>query len=97
MFRAAALATKIRLAIAQQISPGRITKLVANLAVLSDGFRTVGAQDYESYSLYAGRRYVGDAEAAVQLLEVYVARERRDARPLAPEIVQELARLHLGV
>src|SRR6185437_14300004 len=93
LFRSAALATKIRLEVGRGARRAEIATWVRKLSSLNNVLRTMGAQDYECYSLYLGIRHVGNTEAAAKLLETYVAHERRDTKPLAPEIIAELSRL----
>jgi hypothetical protein len=96
MLQSGAIATKLRIEIGRAAQRDVIVPWVAKLASLNDGLRTVGAQDYECYSLYLGYRYIGDAQAAEDLLTNYVGRERRDTRPLAADIAAELARIELS-
>jgi hypothetical protein len=93
MLRSAALATKVRLEVGRDAGDSEIADLVARLVPLNVALRTVGAQDYECFSLYLGYRYLNDADAAVQLLIGYTNGDRRDKRPLSPEIAAELAAL----
>jgi hypothetical protein len=65
------------------------------LGALNVSLRLVGAQDYETYSLYLGYCRIGETAAAERLLRHYVTQERRDTTPVAPEIAEELARLAL--
>jgi hypothetical protein len=97
LFRSAALATKIRLEVGRGARRAEIATWVSKLSSLNNVLRTMGAQDYECYSLYLGIRHVGNMEAAAKLLETYVAHERRDTKPLAPEIIAELSRLNLAL
>jgi hypothetical protein len=90
MFRSGALAMKIRLDIGRLASHEVVTEWVMQLAQLSANLRATGAQDYESYSLYLGYRYIGDISTATQLLRRYAEQERRDKTPLSPEIRNEL-------
>ena len=93
MVRSATLATKIRLEIGRQAQRSDVAEWVAKLAPLNEVLRTVGAQDYECYSLYLGYRYLGEREVAEQMLISYATGERRDKRPLASEIAAEINRL----
>ena len=95
MLRSAALATKIRVEIGRGTLPATLAPLVDELGILNQSFRTVGAQDYECYSLYLGYCYINESARAEGFLEQYVRRERRDNKPLAPEIAAEVARLAL--
>ncbi|MEO7103088.1 MAG: AAA family ATPase [Gemmatimonadaceae bacterium] len=95
MLQSAALATKLRVEMGRGMPSGSVGVLVGALAELNDNLRTVGAQDYECYSLYLGLRYTGKEDAAESFIKNYVGSERRDSQPLAPEIVAELARLGL--
>jgi hypothetical protein len=97
LFRSAALATKVRLEVGRGAVRNEVATWVNKLSPLSHVLRTMGAQDYECYSLYLGNRYMGNVEAAAQLLDNYVRRERRDTKPLAPEIVDEMDRLNLSL
>jgi hypothetical protein len=97
LFRSAALATKVRLEVGRGACRNEVATWVNKLSPLSHVLRTMGAQDYECYSLYLGNRYMGNVEAAAQLLDNYVRRERRDTKPLAPEIVDEMDRLNLSL
>ena len=96
-FRTAALATKVRLGVGQDVGQTELAEWVFKLANASSLLRTTGAQDYECYSLYLGYRYLGETGLAQQFLDQYVRSERRDTRPLAPEIIVELARLESGL
>jgi hypothetical protein len=93
MFRCGALAVKVRLEIGRHEPVSRIAHLTALLAELSRKLRHSGAQDYECFSLYLGYIYSGEVDAGEAFLRNYVERERRDARPVAPEISRELYRL----
>jgi hypothetical protein len=93
MLRSAALATKLRVEIGRGTSPRNVTTLVDALALLNEKLRTVGAQDYECYSLYLGLRYTGKTDAAGSFIRNYATSERRDSQPLSPEIAAELERL----
>ena len=53
----------------------------------------MGAQDYETFSIYLGYCYAGEVEHARALLINYIRHERRDKAPVSPEIAEELARL----
>ncbi len=96
-FRTAALATKVRLGVGQGVGQSELAEWVFKLANASSLLRTTGAQDYECYSLYLGYRYLGDVELAREFLDRYVRCERRDTKPVAPEIIVELARLGSGL
>ncbi|MEO7218908.1 MAG: ATP-binding protein [Gemmatimonadaceae bacterium] len=93
MFRSGALAIKLRLDIGRSVPHASIARLVENLSTLSFRLRRTGAQDYECYSLYLGYVYLGDAGRGEAFLRTYVEKERRDTRPIAPEIADELRRL----
>jgi hypothetical protein len=95
MLRSGALSTQIRLEIGRGARPHDVSGWVSALAPLNARLRTIGTQDYESYSLYLGTCYVGESSNAEQVLRAYVARDRRDNRPLSPEIAAELTRLDL--
>jgi hypothetical protein len=97
MFRSAALATKIRLEIGRGSDCDEVGGWIAKLAPLNESLRTVGAQDYECFSLYMGYRYVGNIDTASNLLIPYIRDQRRDTKPLSPEIVSVLADLELSV
>lgn len=97
MFRSSALATKIRIEIGRGRTAAEIRGWVAKLAPLNACLRTTGAQDYESYSLYLGYRFIGEAATATQFLTTYTTHDRRDATPVSPEIAEELARLGLSL
>ena len=93
MLRSSALAVKIRLEIGRKAARRELAGWIAMLATLNFSLRSAGAQDYETYSLYLGYCRIGEAAAALSLLRHYIAHERRDTTPLAPEIAEELGRL----
>ena len=95
MLRSSALAVKIRLEIGRRTARRELSGWIAMLAALNASLRLVGAQDYETYSLYLGYCRIGETAAAERLLRHYVTQERRDTTPVAPEIAEELARLAL--
>lgn len=97
MLRSAALAIKLRLQMGRSDTPRSVADWVARLAPLNACLRMSGAQDYETYSLYLGYRYVGEDAAAVQLLRNYLAHERRDTTRLGTEIADELKRRGLSL
>lgn len=95
MFRSSGLAAKLRLEIGMNAARDEIREWIAKLAPLNAGLRTTGAQDYESYSLYLGYCYVGNAVFGQRFLKNYIDRERRDTTPPSREISKEVARLGL--
>jgi DNA-binding SARP family transcriptional activator len=97
MLRSGALATKLRIEIGRAAPRDDIAGWILKLAPLNQNLRTVGAQDYECYSLYMGYRYIGNDREAEQLLRSYANLERRDKRPIAAEIADELTRIGLSL
>jgi hypothetical protein len=95
MLRSAALATKIRLDIGEGASASLLARRVRELALLGSSLRTMGAQDYESYSVYLGYQAIGETATAERFFKTYVSEERRDLRPPSPEITAEIERLAL--
>jgi hypothetical protein len=93
MLRSSALAVKIRLEIGRRTARRELAGWVAMLAALNASLRLAGVQDYETYSLYLGYCRMGEPVVAAGLLRHYVAHERRDITPVAPEIMDELAKL----
>lgn len=92
VFRAAALATKIRLEIARG-RDDQVTIFTALLRTTTTELRTMGAQDFEMFSLYLGLRHAGAEDEAIELLSRYLVRERRDRMPVTGEIREECDRL----
>ncbi len=95
MLRSAALATKMRVEMGRGANVGTLARMLRDLAPINESLRTMGAQDYECYSLYLAYHYIKESRVAERLLTTYANEERRDRRPLAPEIAVELARLAL--
>jgi hypothetical protein len=88
--RSSALATAIRLRIAQGIKRENLIPLVEAMEELYIQFRTMGMYDYGAFSLYLGMTYVGRTMDAWSLLHDYITLFRRDRSSYSAEICKVL-------
>ena len=90
MSRSAALATQLRIELVTRADSSILARHLAELNELHTRLRSIGTQDYETFSLYLGVRELGQPERAAALLMDYVRVHRRDKPPLSSEIASEL-------
>jgi DNA-binding SARP family transcriptional activator len=91
--RAACLAMKLRLLLANEESGEAVRSVVQELEETHKVNRDIGNQDFEAHALFLGHAALGQQEYGFQLLRDYVQDYRTTRRQLRGEI-QELLRTH---
>lgn len=93
LFRSAALAAKIGVELSTGDRNSLVRTFVEQLAPLSKRLRSMGYQDFETFSLYRGMCALGMSDEADSLLVRYTKHERRDPLPLSKEIATQIDRI----
>jgi len=90
-WRAAAIALRLRVHIAQRRPPDSVLRDVEELRDLYIRTSIVGGQDYEVSSLCRALNYVGDFTNAQRLLTDYVSNRRREVAPFSQDLRETLS------
>jgi hypothetical protein len=90
-WRAAAVALRLRVHIAQRRPADSVLPDVEELRALYPHTSRVGGQDYEVSSLCRALNYVGDSANAQWFLTDYVSNMRREATPLSQDLKETLS------
>lgn len=84
------VALRLRLATSRRAGRAHVRRLLRDLIELYEVECARGGQDFEAFSLYLGRRYVGEECLAVKQLQDYVRLFRRERGDPSQEILEAL-------